>query len=309
MAPNTGAASFDNLNVCKTALNSKTLILTNAEIAGIFAGTITNWNNSAIVASNPQYNVKVTVPKTAAAGSRAETFTTGVINCLNYLTAEPIKLYDRAAGSGTTFILRDYLNGVASSTFTYPSSDNFTAATADESNSTGVAGAVSANDGGFGYVEQGYAIQNSNSVQVARIEVGSKIIALSAGSVTAAANLGLNAINANNACGGFSTDQPTTYVAANVNTACFTLDNAGGGAYPIVGVSYAILKKSQSSQAAGESAVKFLEYLTQTGQSLATANYYVPLPKTIQALAFSLLETVKVPNGAGAPVQAVSTSL
>ena len=307
VAPATGASVADSLAGCTTLINNTTVILDAAEIAGIFAGTITNWDNSQILASNPKLVLKVKTPLVAASGSRAERFGTKTIPCLSYLTTESIKLYDRTAGSGTTFILSDYLNQVDQNDFAYPSSNNFGAATADESNSTGVASAVAANDGGFGYVEQSYAVQNP-ALQVARIvNKSGKTIKLTTGSVSAAASAGLKAIDASN-CGSFSTDQSDTYVAANVNSACFSFDNQGGGAYPIAGVSYAILKKDQSSQAAGETAVKFLEYLTQSGQSLATANYYVALPASLQALAFSILETVKVPVG-GAQVQAVSTTL
>jgi phosphate transport system substrate-binding protein len=308
VAPHTGAPVTVSLAGCTTLINNNTLILSPAEIAGIFAGSITSWNNSAIVASNPELLLSVMAPDKAASGSKSETFTYTKINCLNYLTAENIKLYSRAAGSGTTFILRDYLNQIDPTDFPYPSSAAFTAAiSSSNSNSQAVASAVTSNDGGFGYVEQSYAIQNP-ALQVARLVNRShNIVALNATSVAVAATLALKAINTSS-CGGFSTDQADTYVAANVNTACFSLDNQGGAAYPIAGVSYAIVKKDQSNQAAGETAVKFLEYLSQTGQSLATANYYVPLPATIQALAFSILKTVKVPNGA-AQVQAVSTTL
>jgi len=307
VAPATGAPVTDSLAGCTSLINSQTIILTASEIAGIFAGTITNWSNPSIEATNSKLVLKVKSPLAAASGSRAERFGTTTISCLSNLTNESIKLYDRTAGSGTTFILRDYLNQVAPSTFPYPSSANFGAATADESNSTGVAGAVAANDGGFGYVEQSYAAQNP-ALQVVRIVNSSgHIIKLTVGSVQAAAVFGLKAINTSN-CHSFTTDQPNTYVAANVNTACFSFNNQGGGAYPIAGVSYAIIKKTQTSLASGEAAVKFLEYLTQTGQTLAPANYYDSLPTSLQALAFSILKTVTVPVG-NSQVQAVSTTL
>ena len=292
VAPATGAPVTDSLAGCTSLINSQTIILTASEIAGIFAGTITNWSNPSIEATNSKLVLKVKSPLAAASGSRAERFGTTTISCLSNLTNESIKLYDRTAGSGTTFI---------------PSSANFGAATADESNSTGVAGAVAANDGGFGYVEQSYAAQNP-ALQVVRIVNSSgHIIKLTVGSVQAAAVFGLKAIDTSN-CHAFSTDQPNTYVAANVNTACFSFNNQGGGAYPIAGVSYAIIKKTQTSLASGEAAVKFLEYLTQTGQSLAPANYYDSLPTSLQALAFSILKTVTVPVG-NSQVQAVSTTL
>jgi phosphate transport system substrate-binding protein len=104
-------------------------------LAGIYLGTITNWNDPAIAA----INTGLTLPDQA------------------------IAVVHRSDGSGTTFIFTDYLSKVSTQW-----KDQVGSATTVNwpvgvggDHSQGVAQAVSATPGAIGYFEAAYAIQNN----------------------------------------------------------------------------------------------------------------------------------------------------
>jgi len=279
--------TFDSQHVaCQSLLNQYGLNLSGVTVGHIFDGSIKSWGDSQITATNPK--LVVTVGKTKT-------------NCLTLSSSETIKLLSRTAGSGTTFILQDYLNAVDSANFPYPTSNAFSAAVATESNSAAMAPAVAGLPGAFGYVEQGYGIQNSLKSAL----VGG--VADTVSNVAADATQGLKLINAST-CNSFSTDQPTTYVAANVNTQCFTIVNSGKG-YPIAGFSYAIVAKHQADEATAETIAKFLLFLAYNGQGNNAINaYYTPLPAAVQAVALTKLKEITYSRN-GVATQALSTTL
>ena len=55
------------------------------------------------------------------------------------------------------------------------------------------------------------------------------------------------------------------------------VNQPGAGSYPISGYSWALVYTHQTSQAAGQSLVTMLDWLTHGGQADAAANSYVPL--------------------------------
>jgi ABC-type phosphate transport system substrate-binding protein len=287
------------------ALDGKTL-------GSVFAGSINSWNNPAIIAQNPRITVETLVPIAKAVKAKGKRGHKGykaavpqrnrleLVNCLTLTTTPAITVYSRTAGSGTTFIFRDFLSKADSAEYPTPSSAAFSAAAATFSNSAALAPAVAGKDGSIGYVEYGYALQNHLSSLRMKNAAGS-YVSLTASSVSAAATAGLNAINANKSCaGGFSAAGPGTYNANSVNTQCFSITNVdAGAAYPIAGFSYAIVPKTIADANTATVATKFLLFLSQSGagtnssntfgQNLAGAQAYVAMPKSIETVAYGLI--------------------
>jgi phosphate transport system substrate-binding protein len=87
--------------------------------------------------------------------------------------------------------------------------------------------------------------------------------------------------------------QPTLTNIANAGVAAgnnitpdnFSIVNQGGAnVWPLATYSWAIVAKNQTNEAAGEAAVKYLDWETHYAQgALAKAEGYVPLPAAIQA--------------------------
>ena len=110
------------------------ITLSPATLSGIYLGTITKWNDPAIVALNSG------VP----------------------LPDEDIIVVHRSDGSGTTFIYTDYLSNVSTDWKTNvgnASSVEWPVGLGGKGNE-GVAGTVQQNEGAIGYVELAYAIAN-----------------------------------------------------------------------------------------------------------------------------------------------------
>ena len=326
-----GSATTTGLT-CNAIEAAHHIALDGTTIGEIFAGNISSWTNANIVAQNPKLVVKVETPTAAAKAAVGTPGTKGykaavpqknalkAVSCLsNALMTQPsITVESRTAGSGTTFMFRDYLSKADAASYPYPSSAAFGAATSTFSNSAGLAAAVSNIDGAVGYVEYGYAVQNGLETMRVKGAAGT-VVSLNAKSVTSAATNGLAAINADNSgCPvGFSLDAPSTYVAANVNTQCFSITDVNNAtAYPIAGFSYGIAKKAQSDDATAVAVAKFLEFLSQSGagvsadttfgQNLAGSQYYVALPKSIQAVAFSTIEKILQSDGTTSAVSATA---
>ncbi len=139
------------------------LTLTPAVLAGIFNGTITNWNDPAIAALNSG----VTLPALA------------------------IQAVHRAEDSGTTENFTKYLKAAAPSDWTIDPSKSWTApGGVAAQGSDGVSKQVKSTDGSIGYVEWGFAIDDG--LNVAQIDNGGGAVELtaeSAGKAVAAATV------------------------------------------------------------------------------------------------------------------------
>ncbi len=138
------------------------LKLSPAVLAGIFLGSITNWNDGQIASLNP--GVK--------------------------LPDLPIIVVHRADGSGTTYIFTDYLSHVSSQwksqsgtgkTVTWPA-----ASSVGMKGTEGVAGQVQNTPGAIGYVELAYALENDISYAALQNSAG-KFVLPTLDSVRAAA--------------------------------------------------------------------------------------------------------------------------
>jgi phosphate transport system substrate-binding protein len=130
-------------------------------ISGIFLGTISKWNDTAIATDNP-----------------------GVA-----LPNKDIISVHRSDGSGTTYIFTNYLSKVSpawQSQAGNATAVNWPNGLGGQGNA-GVAGEVKANDGAIGYVELAYAVQNNLPVATVKNASGEWVVA-SYGSTTAAAD-------------------------------------------------------------------------------------------------------------------------
>ncbi|HEY5879358.1 MAG TPA: phosphate ABC transporter substrate-binding protein PstS [Nakamurella sp.] len=127
------------------------LILTPEVAAGIFAGTITTWDDPAIAALNPG----VTLPSTG------------------------IQAVHRAEDSGTTENFTKYLAAAAPSAWTFTPGKAWVApGGVAAQGSDGVSKQVKSTDGSIGYVEWGFAIDDG--LNVAQIDNGGGAVELTA---------------------------------------------------------------------------------------------------------------------------------
>jgi phosphate transport system substrate-binding protein len=136
------------------------LRLTPEAIAGIYLGTITQWNDNAIAAANPGMS----------------------------LPDKPILVVHRSDGSGTTYIFTNYLskvNGEWKEKVGNATSVNWPVGLGGKGNE-GVAGLVKQTEGSIGYVEQAYAVKNNLPYAVVKNKSG-KFVEASLDAVTAAA--------------------------------------------------------------------------------------------------------------------------
>jgi phosphate transport system substrate-binding protein len=277
---------------CAAILAKYPLILDGATLGKIFAGKITSWNNATIKALNSKlvFKEKVAGDNGKTGSKLAQKNTSTTVNCLDIATQPSIAVESRTSGSGTTFMFQDYLSKVDNTDFPAPTSNAFAAAATTFSGSSTLAPAVGNTDGSIGYVEYGYAL--TAGLPVARlVNASGDVVSLSAKSVLADASAGIAAINAGS---GFS------LAYTNGSTAGFSITNAVGAAnYPIAGFSYAITPVAQPNATTAIAVAKFLLFLTQQsngsdtnhtwGQNLAGPNGYVPMPKSLQAIAYNLI--------------------
>lgn len=230
-------------------------------IAGIFLGTIATWNDPALAAANPG----VTLPGTA------------------------ISVVHRSDGSGTTSIFTNYLTAVspawvttvglgdatksAGKTVTWPVGQG-------ASGNEGVTQGIKGTDGGVGYIDVAYAIQN----QIPFADVQNKngnFITPSLDSIAAAANL---------------PSYPADLRFNLVNT-----DAAQG--YPIAGTTWIIvykdLSKVMKSQDRANALVDFIWWAIHDGQADAAPLEYGSLPANLVAQDEAVVKSI---NWAGTPL-------
>jgi phosphate transport system substrate-binding protein len=72
-----------------------------------------------------------------------------------------------------------------------------------------------------------------------------------------------------------------------VSAANFSIENEPGPhSYPISGYSWLLLYAKQTNAVVGSAVVKLIDWLTHTGQAIASVSYYVPLPPNVASLAY-----------------------
>lgn len=221
------------------------LKLSRAAYAGIFAGTITKWNDPAIAATNPD----------AA------------------LPDKPITVVTRSDSSGTSYVFSGNLAAISeefaklvgqSKQPNWPSTGKFVAAPKND----GVTAQVQQNEGAIGYVEYGFA-KLTGWKQVATLENKSGNF-VAPGPESGAAALA-------------STEFPEgTLPGSDVpNLIAWNWDPTGADAYPIFSLTWMLFYKDQDD-AKAEALRKLVNYGLDQGQEIADSMGYVPLPENVR---------------------------
>ena len=251
------------------------LKLTGTIIAKIYRGVITKWNDRALCNVNP---LIVNVKRNA---------TGKIVSKTCALPNHTITVVARSDGSGTTYAFTNFMNAVVPKLWTKVSKAEIAlpANGVNENGNAGVAAEVANNAYTLGYIEYSYLLLNRGITAAAVQNASGRFLLPSAAGVAAAAARNTHVS---------STNFPIVYLK-------------GATAYPISTYSWVIVRKEQMGVATSvlqaQLLVKFLDWLSEsspvsgtlTGQDVAAAQAYVPLPANIQALAYS--ELLKVTYG------------
>ncbi|MBL7685486.1 MAG: substrate-binding domain-containing protein, partial [Deltaproteobacteria bacterium] len=124
----------------------------------------------------------------------------------------------------------------------------------------GGAGQVKQTPGAIGYIEYAYAVQNKLPYAALKNKAGKFVEPSPAG--TSAAIAGMS-------------NELKKDVGASIT------DAPGENAYPISGLTYLILYKTQEDATKGKTMLEFLKWSMSEGQKKAEALYYAPLPTEI----------------------------
>lgn len=222
------------------------LKLTGDVIAEIFLGKIKTWNDPKITAANPG----VSLPSTA------------------------ILPVHRSDSSGTTYIFTNYLKKTSPewASIGAGKSVNWPTGLAGKGND-GVTQTINSKEGGIGYVELAYALQQHLNYAVVRNRDG-KFVEASSASTTAAI------------------EQYVDQLRTDVKTP--TVDAPGPDSYPICSLTYILLYKNGGRNTSG--AVKLWEWAMQPDQQAqVNALNYAPLPAALAKLNEETLKSVSAP--------------
>jgi phosphate transport system substrate-binding protein len=202
-------------------------------LAGIFLGRITKWNDKAITGVNPGVN----------------------------FPDKDIIVVHRSDGSGTTFIWTDYLSkvspewksGVGSNT-----SVKWPVGLGGKGNE-GVAGLIRQMQGGIGYVELIYALQNNIPYGSVRNAAGTFLKASLDGVTAAAAS---------------APKMPPDFRVS-------ITDAPGKDAYPISSFTWLLIPQQSKDAAKGKNLADFMNWMATDGQKMTAALSYAPLPESV----------------------------
>lgn len=204
-------------------------------LAGIFLGKITSWNDPAIAKANPGVN----------------------------LPNQTIIVVHRSDGSGTTYIFTDYLSKVSSEWADGPgkgTSVKWPVGLGGKGNE-GVAGMIRQMQGGIGYIELIYAVQNKIDYGLVKNAAGTFIKA-SLESVTAAA--------------ASAKSMPADFRVSITNP-------PGKDAYPIASFTWLLIPEKSKDAAKGKILADFLNWMVDDGQKMTADLTYAPLPDNVAA--------------------------
>lgn len=230
-------------------------------VAGLFLGTIAKWNDPAIAAAN----AGVTLPDT------------------------DVSVVHRSDGSGTTSIFTKYLTKVSPDWVTKVGAGDPAKSAGKTvewptglgaSGNEGVTQGITQTDGGVGYIELSYALQNNIPFADVANKAGT-FITPSLDSVTAAADL------------------PT--FPADLRFDLVNGDSATG--YPIAGTTWIIVYKDLSkvlkTKDRADALVDFLWWSIHDGQADSAPLFYGSIPATLLAQDEAAVKSI---NWAGAPI-------
>jgi len=193
-----------------------------------------------------------------------------------------IKVCHRSDGSGTTSIFTGYLAKVSldwASNVGAGKAVAWPTGIGGKGNS-GVAGSVKNIKGAIGYVELSYAMTNDLPMASLENKAGVYVKAsLDSTSAAASGALDSKAMKKLVEAGDFRLD----------------LNNAPGkDSYPIVGMTWLLVHKTQNNSAKGQDLVAYLKWALTDGQKYAADLLYAPLPKNIAAKVLEQVDTIKI---------------
>ena len=215
-------------------------------IADIYLGTVTRWNDPRIAQDNPG----VTLPN-----------------------HEILPVY-RSDGSGTTFVLTDFLSKVSSewkSRIGRATSVDFPIGIG-EKGSEGVSGMVLQSPYSFGYVEMNYAVLNGMTYGRLRNADG-RWIKATPESVTAAAQATVGQI-------------PPDFRASITNA-------PGAASYPICSFTWLLVPIHPKDAGHGPVIHDFLRWMLTSGEDLAPGMNYAPLPVELRQRVLASLSALQ----------------
>jgi phosphate transport system substrate-binding protein len=202
-------------------------------LAGIFLGKVTTWNDPAIAKANPGVN----------------------------LPNQSIIVIHRSDGSGTTYIFTDYLSKVSSEWQNGPgkgTSVKWPVGLGGKGNE-GVAGMIRQMQGGIGYIELIYAVQN-------KIDYGS--VKNASGAFVKASLEGVTAAAAS------AKSMPADFRVSITNA-------PGKDAYPISSFTWLLIPEKSKEAAKGKILADFLTWMVDDGQKMTADLTYAPLPGNV----------------------------
>ncbi|NHZ65848.1 phosphate ABC transporter substrate-binding protein PstS [Massilia genomosp. 1] len=181
------------------------------------------------------------------------------------LPADDITVVHRADGSGTTFLFTDYLSKVSPEFKTKVGADASVkwAVGVGGKGNDGVASTVQRVKGAVGYVEWAFAKKN----KIAHTQLKNKD------------GVFLQPDDENFKAAAASADWAKAPGFGVVLT-----DQPGKNSWPITGVSYILMHKSQADAAKGKEVIKFFDWSFKNGDAAAVELDYVPLPDSVTKL-------------------------
>ena len=245
MLPAVAGAVVPAYNLSELQGAKQPLVLDGPTLVAIFQGKITKWDDPAIAKLNPDLK----------------------------LPAKDIIVVHRSDGSGTTFIFTDYLSSISNewkTTVGNNTSVNWPTGLGGKGNE-GVAGTVTQNDGGIGYVELAYALQN-------KMAMASMV---NAAGITVQASI----TSTQNAMADFGGDMPDTLARSIVNA-------PGKNSWPIAGYTYLLVYMDQQDCTKAQKLVGFINWAQQNGSKFATDLEYVPLPDNVRTQVLDKVNTI-----------------
>jgi len=213
-------------------------------IAGIYLGKITSWNDPAIAKINPG----VSLPN------------------------QGIIVVHRSDGSGTTYILSDYLSKVSNEwrdSVGKGTSVKWPTGLGAKGNE-GVAGMVRQMEGAFGYVELIYALQNNISFGPVKNAAGSFVKASLESTTAAAASV---------------KTMPADFRVSITNP-------PGKDAYPIASFTWLLVPADWKDKNKEKIIVDFLNWMLDQGQNMTADLNYAPLPDAVKQKEREAIKTI-----------------
>ncbi len=230
---------------------SQPLRLSGDVIANIFLGHIKKWNDPKLKALNPDAN----------------------------LPARDILVVHRADGSGTSYILSDYLSSVSTEWAAGPGrgKDVRWATGIGGKGNEGVAGQVKAMEGAFGYIEVVYARQNFLPVAHVQNKAGN-FASPQAHEISAAAASVTDSMSG-------SSDFRISLVNA-----------PAADAYPITSFTWLLISPANIGTQKTQQLTQFLRWAFTDGKAVAAELGYVPLPPATARRVLLRLDALDVPT-------------